>query len=105
MAAQLTFSPDPVVLPWDPSGTFYEFEKLIMTKYPFKGYVSTATGNYNYFLVDTSAITIPKVPLTLPSSLLIDQGVGTIETTSFTPSDFMIKGCEMPEPVLIPLEI
>jgi hypothetical protein len=62
------------------------------------------TGNYNYFIVElTSPLIIPVIKLALPTTILLDAGVGAVETTAFTGADFVIKGCNMVEPSLLAL--
>ena len=70
------------------------------------GYVSPTTGNYNYFKIDASGVPIPdSVPLKIPGALILNAGVGAIDKTDYKETDFVIKGCEMPTPVMVPLAI
>ncbi len=75
-----------------------------MTFATLTGYVNKLTGNYNYFIVELAApLTIPFIKLALPTTILIDAGIGAVETTAFTGADFVIKGCNMVVPSLLAL--
>ena len=75
-----------------------------MTYATLTGYVNKLTGNYNYFKIELLApLIIPVIKLALPTTILLDAGVGAVETTAFTGADFVIKGCNMVEPSLLVL--